>query len=315
MKLLDSIKKETKKIEIYGAKKPKYHKEEQHYFFDNDSLVAISTFDNLNNISSFYEIIKEKLMETFDDIHIKDYNNDDNFAGFAYLDQEVKLNYQDQLNEQTTSISLLEKETLSFSYIIIKVINEENEFLVWFKLKSPIKIENNTFYYNPDNYEVKITKDGLKINNYPEFNVDINLLAFIYYNDDFYILDKDLYQKYFNLETYYYKQASLIVYDNDNIISDGELLTKGSAKLICEYFDQIDTMCKQINDGELSKDKINQVISFLNLGLQFNDDNKFILKRPKDLMDLLLLSNGCLGINSITNTQFKVKKPQYLADE
>ncbi|MDF9867569.1 hypothetical protein OKW22_001144 [Bacilli bacterium PM5-3] len=314
MKLIDSLKKDTKKIEFYGARKPKYNKEEQAFFFENDSLVALSTFDDLNNLNNFYEIIKNSLIEKLDDIHIKDYSNDDNFAGFAYLDQEIKLNYQDSLNEQTTSISLLEKESLSFSYILIKVINEDDEILIWVKLKSPLKIENNTFYYNPDDYEVKITKDGLKVSNYPAFKVDVNLVSFIYLNDDFYILDKELYQKYFNLETYYDNQASQIVYNNPNIISDGQLLTKGSAKLVCEYFEQIDSMCQQINDGSLSKEKVKEVISFLNLSLEYNDD-KFILKRPKDLMDLLLLSNGCLGINSLTNTQFKVKRPQYLADE
>ena len=314
MKLIDSLKKKENKIEFYGARKPKYHKEEQHFFFDHDSLVAISTFDDLKNLDNFYEIIKASIIEKFSDIHIKDYNNDDNFGGFAHLDQTITLDYQNTLNEQIASLSLLEKEVLPFSYILVKVTNEDGDILIWLKLKSPLRVENNTFYYNPDNYEIKFTKEGIKVSNYPAFYLDINNIAFIYCHDDFYILDKELYQKYFNLESYYYKQASQIVYENDNIISDGQLLTKGSAKLICEYFDRIDLMCQQINSGELSKEKVKQIISLLNLGIEYNDA-KFILKRPKDLMDLLLLSNGCLGINSLNDEQFKVKKPQYLADE
>ena len=57
------------------------------------------------------------------------------------------------------------------------------------------------------------------------------------------------------------------------------------------------------------------MINQLNLTLEFTSENKFVLKRPKDLMDLLLLSNGCLGINSLTHEKFKVKRPNYLVEE
>lgn len=317
MKIIELLNKEIINIEYYGARKPKYHKEDQNYFFEHDSLVALSTFDHLGSLKDFFQIIKDKLIEDLQDIHIKDYTNQDNFAGYMYLDESVKLNYQESLNEQVTTISLIEKDSLTFNYIILKVINVDNEeLLIWIKLKSPLKVENNVFYHNPDNYEIKITKDGLKVDNYPNLYLDINLVSFILCEDDFYVLDKDLYQKYFNLESYYLRQASDVVYSNDNIISDGELLTKGNAKLIYEYFDSIETMFTKLANNEIAKESVTQMISTLNLNLEYNlETNKFILKSAKDLTDLLLLSTGCLGINSLTNEQFKVKKPQYLVED
>lgn len=317
MKIIEFLNTEIINIEYYGARKPKYHKEEQHYFFETDSLVALSTFDHLNSLKDFFSVIKEKLIENLTDITIKDYTNEDNFPGYLYLDENVNLNYQEALNEQVTTISLIEKDSLTFNFIIIKLINADSqEVLIWLKLKSPLKVENNVFFHNPDNYEVKITKDGLKVANYPGFYIDVNLVSFILFEDDFYILDKDLYQKYFNLETYYLRQASDVVYANDNIISDGELLTKGNAKLIYEYFENIELMFSKLENDEIDKDNVKTMINALNLKLEYNaDTNKFILKSAKDLTDLLLLSSGCLGINSLTNEQFKVKKPQYLVED
>ncbi|MDL2212102.1 hypothetical protein LJB88_04425 [Erysipelotrichaceae bacterium OttesenSCG-928-M19] len=316
MNISDYFKTEIINIEYYGARKPKFHKDEQTYYFEENSLVALSTFDNSSQLKNFFKIIKEKLENTFMEFSIKDYSNDDNFEGFIYLDQMLQLNYQEKLNQQLTSITLLGDEALSFSYLLVKCINAEgDDLLIWFKLKSPLKIENNTFNYASDNYDLKITKDGLTIDNYPSIKLDLNGLAFICIKDDFYIINKDLYQKYFNLESYYYYQAEKIVYQNDNIISDGQLLTKTNAKLVYEYFDFIDDLCAKIKSGVYTEQQIKHNIERLNLQLDFNNDNKFILKKAQDLVDLLLLSAGCYGINSLNDEVFKVKKPQYLVDE
>lgn len=316
MKILDFIKKDVLTVEYYGAKKPKYRKDEQAFFFENDTLVALSSFDNKQSLKSFYSIIKEYLIEYFNETEIKDYTNKDLFAGFAYLDKNISLNYQDSLNLQTTSIALIEAETISFNYILIRVVNTDNdEALIWVKLKSPLKIENNTFVYTPTSYQVKIDKDGLSINNYPAFNIDLSLISFIKLDDSFYILDRELYQKYFNLDSYYFSLASDIIYNNDNLISDGQLLTKGHARLICDYFEQIDLLTRQIQNNTLSNHKIQQVIDNLNLQLELTDENKFLLKKPSDLMDLLLLSCGCLGINVLNDEIIRVKRPQYLDDK
>lgn len=316
MKINEYLEKEIINIEYYGAKKPKYHYDEQSYVFAEDSLVALSTFDSSQSLKNLFELIKDKIIEEFSSITIKDYSNADNYEGFAYLDQNVIINYQEQLNQQTTAIKLLNADNLSFSYLLIKVIfADDTEILIWVKLKSPLKVSNNTFVYQADEYNVTITKDHFQINNYPLFKLDLNLIAFIYVENDFYILNKELYQKYFNLETYYYTQASQLVYHNDVIISDGNLLTKANAKLIFEYFDRIEQLTNKIADGTFSQEQIKQMITRLDLAIDYTDDNKFILKEPKDLLDLLLLSCGCLGINSLTNEPFKIKRPQYLVNE
>ncbi|MEG0284031.1 MAG: hypothetical protein RR543_04375 [Erysipelotrichales bacterium] len=317
MKLESFFKEELTIVEYYGAKKPKYHKEDQQYFFDTDSIVALSALDESDSLKGFFNVISEKLIDMFTNLTIKDYGNDDMYLGYIYLDETTSLNHQEKLNEQIASISLIEAESVTFNYVIVKAINESGEeLLIWLKLKSPLKIENNTFLNNPDNYEIKFTKDGIKVDNYPNFYIDTNLIAFVLYENDFYVLDKDLYQKYFNLESYYLKQASQMVYANDNIISDGELLTKGNAKMICEHFEKVEEMLEQLERHEMSSEIVIKVIDQLKLGIQYrSEEDKFILRKPQDLVDLVLLSSGCLGINSITNEPFKVKKPDYLVQD
>lgn len=318
MNIVDFLRSDITHMEFYGAKRPKYHKEERNFFFENDTLVSLSTFDSAKSLSKFFEnIIKPHLIEQLNEIHIKDYDNKDNFVGFMYLDQDNKLNYLESMNETQASLGLLEAPSLSFPYLVIKLENSDQyELLIFTKLKSPIKVENNVFYTNPENYEIKINKEGMVVDNYPSFNIDLSLISFFYFKDDFYILDKENYQKYFNLETYYQKQASMMVYHNDQIISDGEILTKSNAKFVCEYFENVETFIKQIQEENLSKESITRIIESLNLGFDFiQETDKFILKKPKDLVDLILLSSGCLGINTLTNEPFRVKKPNYLDED
>ncbi|WP_423364189.1 hypothetical protein [Mycoplasma sp. P36-A1] len=318
MNIVDFLKSEITNTEFYGAKRPKFNKEERIYLFENDSLVSLSTFDYAKSLENFFEnVIKDHLIELLDEIHIKDYNNHDNFAGFMYLDQDSKIDYIEKMNETQASLSLLEAATISFPYLIIKCENDESQtFLIWMKLASPIKVENNVFFSKPENYEVKINKEGMVIDNYPSFKLDLAQIAFFNFNNDFYILDKELYQKYLNLETYYQKQASDLIYADDKIISDGELLTKSNSKFVVEYYENVQRFINRIESDEISTENVSKMIEELNLGFDYIvDSGKFLLKRPKDLVDLILLSSGCLGINSLTNEPYRVKKPNFLVEE
>ncbi|MGL4383359.1 MAG: hypothetical protein ACRCTA_06545, partial [Bacilli bacterium] len=56
-------------------------------------------------------------------------------------------------------------------------------------------------------------------------------------------------------------------------------------------------------------------IASLNLSLSYQgDNNTFLLKKPQDLKDLILLSSGCLGINQLSGNMYKIKNPNYLED-
>jgi len=317
MKLKDFLNSEHTHIETYGAKRVKYNKEESIYYYENNTLVALNTFDPSKSLQDFFSVkVKEQLLDMLDGIESKPYTNQDNFTGILYLDETTNLTYQETLNESLASIAMLDATMQSFPYLIYKVTNDSEEMLVYIKLKTPIKIENNQFYVNPTLHQLKIGKDSMSIDNYPTFTIDVENIPFIYYNQDFYVLDKELYQKYFNLNTHYQVQAENMVYHDNNIISDGNLLTKANAKFVCENFELFKFFINEIEDESISKESIQQVIDTWSLSLQYQpEDNKFILKRPKDLIDVILLSSSCLGINSITNQPYKVKRPNYLANE
>ena len=316
MKIIDALNSDIKKIEYYASAKPKYNKEEQVFFYDESSLLSLNQFDQSEQFSSFFNVIKEKTKELLENSNILDYSNENNNLGDIYLDQDITLEYDNKMNESLASLQLIEKESLNLSYIIIKIVLEDQDVLLFFKLKNPLKIIDNSLAFEPDVFQFSFQKDGLNISNAAKFNLDINLLVFILFEKDFYVLNKDYYQKYFNLETFYLKQASMIINNYDGIISDGELITKANAKLVYEHHLQIDSMISKIEDGKLNKESLKHMINELNLDLEYQEaQNKFILKKPSDLVDLVLVSCGCLGINQFSNEKYKVKNPKHLVEE
>lgn len=315
MKIIEFLKTENKNIELYACKKPKYQQDIQSYHFENDSLLALNPFDQNNNFENFFPIISGKLIEIFEEYSIEEYTNKNNYEGYIFLNEKIKLSYQEQLNEQLCSLGLIESESVNFNYLLIKIANNIDEMLVWIKLKSPIKILNNTFFYQPDVYELKITNKGMAIDNFPKINFSVQDISFIYYHDDFYIMNRDLFQKYFNLNSFVYYQAQLCIDNQPNIICDNQVVTKSNAKLVYENFSAVDYLCDQIKNNQISILDITHTISKLHLDLSIDQDNKFILKKPSDLIDLILLSSNCMGINQLTDEIIKVKKPQYLIED
>lgn len=316
MKIIDALNSNIKKIEYYASTKPKYNKEEQMFFYDESSLLSLNQFDQNEQFSSFFNAVKEKTKELLENSNILDYSNETNHLGNIYLDQDVTLEYDNKMNESLASLQLIEKENLNLSYFIIKIILEDKDVLLFFKLKNPLKIIDNSLAFDPNIFQFSFQKDGLNISSASSFNLDINSLVFILFEEDFYILDKEYYQKYFNLETFYLKQASIIINNYDGIISDGELITKANAKLVYEHHSQIDSMISKIEDGQLNKESLKYMINELNLDLDYQEtQNKFILKKPSDLVDLVLVSCGCLGINQFSNEKYKVKNPKHLVDK
>ena len=142
--------------------------------------------------------------------------------------------------------------------------------------------------------------------------LNIEDIAFIKYQEDFYIINKDLYQKYFNLESLYVEKVKELIYRNSKLVLDEYLVTKASAKMIYEYYGSIEDFIEKMAQDKISIENVANMIKHLDLNLQISEEKKIILKTPQDLVDLLLLSSGCLGINSLTNEIFKVKKPNYL---
>lgn len=315
MKITDFINNEKTNIELYACKKPKYHQDTQSYHFENDSLLALSPFDQNNNFENFFPIINDRLKELFSEYSIEEYTNANNYDGYIFLNEKIKLSYQETLIEQLTSLALIESESVNYNYLLIKIISETQEMLVWLKLKSPLKILNNTFFYQPDVYEMKITNKGVNIDNFPKINFSPNDISFLYYNNDFYILNRDLFQKYFNLNSFAFYQAQQYIDQQKNVICDNQVVTKSNAKLVYENFQAVDYLCEQIQSNQLSILNLTETIDKLNLDLSLDQNNKFILKKPSDLIDLILLANNCMGINQLTDEIIKVKKPQYLIED
>lgn len=314
MQVQDFFKQEVKNINFYGANKPKYQKDMQVYTFLNGSLVDLSAFDTESKLTSFYSLIKERLIDLFDETTIKEYDNKDNYEGFIYFDQTRDLDYKETLNPSQTSLALIEAESASYNYLLVQVISESDEMLIWLKLKSPLKVINNTFYNETNQFELTIKQDGININNYPSINIDLNSIAFINYNDNFFIFNKDLYQKYLNLDNYFMHQANMFIDEQSALVCDGEVITKANAKLVYENFESINYLCEQLDKDLISEEKLIQSISNLDLDLTY-ENKRFILKKPSELLNLLLLSSGCVGINPLDQSIIMVKKPQFLIQD
>ncbi|MDR3214706.1 MAG: hypothetical protein LBT75_00290 [Bacilli bacterium] len=313
MKIIDLLKKEPTEIEYYACKKVKYLKENQEYYFPENSIVSLNNLDKTKSLSNFYQIIKNYLIENFNQEEVIIYQNhvlDQEFS--ISVDNNIRINLE-KVSAYQADINLLEDKLLSFNYLLIKVTIEKQDLLLWFKLKSPLKLENANFIIEKHNYQLAMTKEGLKINNYPTFKLDLAQLSFIYYENDCFIINKDNYQKYFNLEDYYLYHASELIYKNNHLISDGEIINKSNAKMIYNYYDNIDHFINEILSDNIKDDDISLIIDALSLNLSYNN-KQFILKSNQDVIDLLLLASGCLGINKLNNESFKVKKPQYLDD-
>lgn len=315
MTLIEFFKQPVDSINFYAVSKPKFQKDIRAYTFLNDSVLDLSAFDTEDKLLFFYNVIKDKLVSVLEDTAIKEYDNKNNFEGFVYLDEHQELVYQDMLNPTHASLALIEAEAVSYSYLLVQVITKEDEALIWLKLKSPLKVINNTFLNESSLFDLTIKADGLTINNYPSINIDLNSIAFLYYREDFYIFDKELYQKYLNLDNYYVHQANMLVDEQALLVSDGELITKANAKMVYENFNGIATLCDQLEKGIISNEKLRQIINELELDINFSEDNRFILKRPKELLNLLLLSSGCVGINPLDQSIIIVKKPQFLVQD
>lgn len=314
MNLIKALKSEVSKVEFYASKKPKYNKEEQAYQFDNDTIVSLNTFDTKNSLDKlFLEVMQNDLTSLIEEKEVKDYSNQEFENSHIYTDTSVDLDTS-IINANLCSIALIEKESVSLDYLLIKVVSSSNEdILIWYKLKSALKIENNLLNYQKNEIQIQINKDGITYDNYPKFEFDLSSLAFICYDEEFYIFDKSLYQKYFSLENYYFYLANKQIDSNENIISDCNVITKGNAKFVCEYFDNITKAFSDIQINKINTKELSNSIYELNLGLDYNsEDNTFILKKPQDVKDLILLCSGCLGINKLTNEKFKVKKPNSL---
>lgn len=314
MKLIEALKLETKKVELYAARKPKYNCEEQTYFYDNDALVSLSLFDTQNKFANFYPMIKNYLLNNLANMQTKDYSNDDNFEGFLSLDTSLNLDYQERLIVQLCAVDLLDKPSLTFQYLLIRVVDEQHDdILIWLKLKSPIKVEENTFSSSKHEYQLKLKNDDISIDNYPNINFSLDMISFIMYQDDFYILNKDLYQKYFNLESYYLKQAQNLIFANQRLISDAQIITRANSKFIYEFYEDLDSFLAELEQNTTLHQQVSQTLDEMTLQLGYDPTKKqFLLKKPQDLVDLILLSSGCLGIDKYTNQEYRVKKPNYL---
>lgn len=312
MKLMDVLNGEVKKVEFYVVKKPKYHRESVRYEIKENSTLCLSSFDKDNKLTKFYSVIQKRINEIFDEQVIEEYSNDFNQEPNLYLDASITFNY-DNVLEQLCTPSLLE-DSLSLNYLLVKAIYEKDEILIWIKLKSPLKIEEGVILNEADNFRINFTQENIGIENFPNISFNLDNLAFINYEQDFYIVNKELYQKYFDLETYYVKQVKDLIYRNNSLVLDEFLVTKSNAKMIYEYYEKIEQFIEKLATNELAIEQIETMIDQLNLSLQMSQDKQIILKTPQDLVDLLLLSSGCLGINSLTNEPFKVKKPNYLIE-
>lgn len=314
MKLIDALKLDAKKVELYAARKPKYNYEEQNYFFDNDALLALSLFDPQQKFATFYQVIKQHLLSVLANMETKDYSNEDNFEGFIFLDSNTNLDYQARLIPQICALDLLDRQHLSFPYLLIRVLNEKHDdLLIWLKLKAPIKIEENSFDTSKYEYQLKLKKDDISIDNYPNISFSLDMISFILYQDDFYILDKALYQKYFNLESYYVRQAQNLVFEDQRLISDAQIITKANSRFIYEFYEGLDHFLNELVEDASLHQQVSQTLAELDLQLGFDQEKKqFLLKQPQDIIDLILLSNGCLGIDKYTNQEYRVKKPNYL---
>lgn len=313
MKLLEILNETPKKVEYYAIKKPKYNKDNSEYEIISNTTMCLTTFDKNKSLENFYPLLQAKVKDIFENQVIEEYSNKENTGLNLYFDSSVTFNY-DNLSAQLCSLDLLE-ENISLNYIIVKATFQFDDLLIWIKLKSPLKIENGVLIYDKDSYQINFRKDDITINNYPSLNFNIEDITFVKYLDDFYIVNKDLYQRYFNLESFYVKQVKDLIYNNKKLVLDEYLVTKANARMIYEHFEKIDQFILKIELNEISLADIQYLIKHLNLSLQTNENKQIILKTPQDLVDLLLLSSGCLGINSLTNEKFKVKRPNYLEIE
>ncbi len=313
MKLVEVINEEVKKVEFYAIKKPKYHKESIRYEIKENATLCLSTFDKNKQLENLFALLISKIKEIFSNQVIDEYSNEFNQEPNLYLDSSITFNY-DNVLEQLCTPSLLE-ESLSLNYLLIKAIYQHDDLLIWIKLKTPLKLENGMFMNGQDKYQINFKQDEITLDNYPNINFSLEDLSFIKYQDDFYIINKDLYQKYFDLETFYVKQVKDLIYKNNKLILDEYLVTKANARMIYEYYESIEEFINKMDTNEISLTNVEEMIKHLNLSLQISENNQIILKTPQDLVDLLLLSSGCLGINSLTNEIYKVKKPNYLIQD
>lgn len=313
MKLLEILNETPKKVEYYAIKKPKYNKDNSEYEIISNTTMCLTTFDKNKSLENFYPLLQAKVKDIFENQVIEEYSNKENTGLNLYFDSSITFNY-DNLSEQLCSLDLLE-ENISLNYIIVKATFQFDDLLIWIKLKSPLKIENGVLIYDKDSYQINFRKEDITINNYPSLNFNIEDITFVKYLDDFYIVNKDLYQRYFNLESFYVKQVKDLIYNNKKLVLDEYLVTKANARMIYEHFEKIHQFILKIELNEISLADIQYLIKHLNLSLQTNENKQIILKTPQDLVDLLLLSSGCLGINSLTNEKYKVKRPNYLEIE
>lgn len=317
MEIKDILKQEFSHVELYLAKKTKYNKESKDYFFDRDSLVSLDLYNPNSNFSDLFNNVREYLntyLSTIDTL--QEYTTKDCEAHFLTVDNSIDLDYQESLVKQLCSIALIESESVSFNYLLFKAITHDNEdFMIWIKLKSPVKVVEQQFLNNTNSFTLSIQEDKIVSNNYFNFDFDIENIAFMYYKKEFYIIDSSLYQNYFNLKTLSFLQAENIVYNSDCLINDGEILTKQNAKLIKDYFENVEIFINEIDNDNISRQEVSKMIDILNLSMTYQEeDNKFLLRKPSDLKDLILLASGCLGINKLTDNQYRVKKPNFLEE-
>lgn len=310
MKLWDVINQDVKKIEFYAIKKPKYHKESVRYEIKENSSLCLTTFDKNKQLEQLYPLLIKQIKDIFNNQQLEKYSNEFNQEPNLYLDSSIDFNY-DLLLEQLCTPGLLE-ESLSLNYLLVKGIYQNDDLLIWIKLKSPLKLEHGLFVFDKNTYQLNFNQNDIGISNYPQLNFNIEDIAFIKYQEDFYIINKDLYQKYFNLESFYVEKVKELIYRNSKLVLDEYLVTKASAKMIYEYYGSIEDFIEKMAQDKISIENVANMIKHLDLNLQISEEKQIILKTPQDLVDLLLLSSGCLGINSLTNEIFKVKKPNYL---
>lgn len=315
MEIKDILKQEFSHIELYLAKKAKIDPQTKMYTFKKDTLVNLDLYNPNNNFEGLFNKIREYLnsrLATVDQLH--EYSIENGGAYDLCVDNNIQLDYNETLVKQLCSLALIESEEVNFNYLLFKAVSHDKEdFMLWIKLKSPVKVRDQNFSINHNSFTLSIHQDKIVTDNYFNFKFEVENIAFMYYKKDFYIIESSLYQNYFNLKTQDFLKAEETVYNSESIISDGAILTKQNVKLINVYFQNVEDFVEKIHTEEINKHKVIQTINELDLNLIYDEsNNKFILKKPSDLKDIILLASDCLGINKLTERKFRVRRPDFL---
>lgn len=317
MKIKEIIKGTMGHVEVYLARKVKFDKQTNTYLYEKDSLINLDNYNKTSNFGELFERVRHYLNLYLDPISkLEIYNTRDCNDHYLSVDSKVHLGFVRGLEKQLCTPSLVEADSVSYNYLMIKAKTRENEdFIVWLKLKKAVKVIEQQFN-NLENEYTLIIKDTF-VESINDFKIDVDIAdaPFMYYRGDMYVMNPPVYQAYFNLDTTIFSKASDLIYNCDSIISDGEIVVKSKAKKIVDTFEQLTEFFTMLNNGQIAPVMVKGLIDDFKMNITYNEeDHKFIVRTSAALDDLIAMATGCIIINKVNDRKIRIKNPKEIEE-